>query len=119
MSYDTGGNRKKPERRESKERAWNKSSDEQPNSRCSTSWKQGCPGRRRQQPPGFRRVGPPPTVGGKRLALEEKPPSKMADMDTPPKCFPPYSTGWSCGVRRPRWWQAANCKENCKSSWEC
>jgi len=30
----SGGNRKKAERRESKEQAWNKSSDEQPNSRC-------------------------------------------------------------------------------------
>ena len=37
----------------------------------------------------------------------------------PAKVLPPYSTGWGCGVRRPRWLQAANCKENCKSSWEC
>jgi hypothetical protein len=69
--------------------------------------------------PGSRRVEPPPIVGSKRLAREEKQPCKMAGMDTPPKCFPPSSTGWSCGVRRPRKLQAAKCKKNCKSSWAC
>src|SRR2546422_736383 len=43
----------------------------------------------------------------------------MADMDTLLRCFLPCCTGWSRGVRRPRWLPAATCNKNCKSSWGC
>src|SRR5258708_7359698 len=101
------------------ERAWNKNSDEQPSSRCLSLWKQVCPGRKRQRPPGSRQVGPPLTVGSKRFTHEARLLYKMAGMDTRRKCFPLCCTGWSHGVRRPHCLPAVPCKKNCKSSWEC
>src|SRR5215471_4544276 len=43
----------------------------------------------------------------------------MADMDIRPKYVPGCSAGWSRNAKDPHRYQAASCKESCKSSWEC
>lgn len=106
-------------REKRRKQGWNESNAVEPKGIWSNYCKRVIAGKKQQLVLDSRSADQLRIGGSRKLAPEEKPPYKMADRDTPPKCFPPSSTGWSCGVRRPRWLQAAKCKETCKSSWEC